>query len=144
MVDISQEDNITDPLERIKSKYMRAYIDSRELEGFKKMREHEAKWLLSEKAEFEKTGVLPEINYHDKVAEFRRKDAIIEQELMKRLEEFRLKEYPKDVGSTVKRDLDALYDDSSDETELVSKDQLESKDVSVSEDKLTKDESSKD
>lgn len=87
----------------LEKKYVDAYLNTVELRALEQMRIHESKWLTAEKAEFERTGVLPEQNYHDLVPEFRKKDGIKEQELIKKLEDFRLEELLGDRGSSGKK-----------------------------------------
>ena len=91
---------------------MQAFIENNlELGLYQQLSELEDKWLGWEKEDYEKTGILPEENHHDIVPRRRQKDAKIEQELIKKIEEFRLSESPGDTGSNQKRDLDTLYDD---------------------------------
>jgi len=91
---------------------MQAFIENNlELGLYQQLSELEDKWLGWEKEDYEKTGILPEENHHDIVPRRRQKDAKIEQELIKKIEEFRLSESPGDIGSNQKRDLDTLYDD---------------------------------
>lgn len=97
---------------------MQAFIENNlELGLYQQLSELEDKWLGWEKEDYEKTGILPEENHHDIVPRRRQKDAKIEQELIKKIEEFRLSESPGDTGSNQKRDLDTLYDDNSNEDE---------------------------
>jgi hypothetical protein len=95
---------------------MQAFIENNlELGLYQQLSELEDKWLGWEKEDYEKTGILPEENHHDIVPRRRQKDAKIEQELIKKIEEFRLSESPGDIGSNPKRDLDTLYDDNNED-----------------------------
>jgi hypothetical protein len=81
---------------------------------YKKMSSWETDRLNEEKQEYDKTGILPETNFHERIAEFRREDEPKKQEIAKRLEELRLEESPEDVGSGIKR---SYEEDSSFENE---------------------------
>lgn len=95
---------------------MQAFLENNlELGLYQQLSELEDKWLGWEKEDYEKTGILPEENHHDIVPRRRQKDAKIEQELIKKIEEFRLSESPGDIGSNQKRDLDTLYDDNNED-----------------------------
>lgn len=95
---------------------MQAFIENNlELGLYQQLSELEDKWLGWEREDYEKTGILPEENHHDIVPRRRQKDAKIEQELIKKIEEFRLSESPGDIGSNPKRDLDTLYDDNNED-----------------------------
>lgn len=95
---------------------MQAFLENNlELGLCQQLSELEDKWLGWEKEDYEKTGILPEENHHDIVPRRRQKDAKIEQELIKKIEEFRLSESPGDIGSNQKRDLDTLYDDNNED-----------------------------
>nr|QWS06163.1 hypothetical protein [Clonostachys compactiuscula] len=107
--------------ETFESRYKGTYMDRLELKAFEYMREKESKWLDTEKAEFEETGILPDVNYHDKVAEFRKNDFIEEQAIIKKLEKVRLQESPEDIGSSVKKRHLDLGSEDINKDDLVSK-----------------------
>lgn len=86
--------------------YQPGTVSETMLKIYKMMADHENALLEAEKAEFERTGVLPEENLHDKISEFRKDDEAEMKIIRDKMEKARLEDTPGDVGSSQnKRDL---------------------------------------